>query len=321
MTAKKTEQLALGLPSPIRPRFAELTALAEKVPKNVRFGTSSWTFPGWRGSIYFERYTSDRAFTQDSLAEYARFPLFRTVGIDRSYYAPIPEPDLVTYARQMPEDFVPIAKVWSEVTTPVFPKHPRYGERGGERNMRFLDPVLFDEQMGDPFTRTIGDARIPFVLEVPPSSIELVPFTKALDAFLGAQAGKHRFAVEIRNTSLLAPRYFDVLRAHGATHVFNYWERMPELDVQYNAARPVRGGFMVIRLLIPPGQRYEDQKAAFAPFDRIVTAQPIMRRHVIRLVQIATELGQEVFVIVNNKAEGCSPLTVEALVRQLTGIL
>jgi hypothetical protein len=33
-------------------RFARWAELARQVPEHVRFGTSSWTFPGWAGLVY-----------------------------------------------------------------------------------------------------------------------------------------------------------------------------------------------------------------------------------------------------------------------------
>ena len=58
----------------------------------VRFGTSTWTYDGWRGEVYKQNYPKGR-FKQDCLAEYARYehqgvPLFRTVGFDFSFYGP-----------------------------------------------------------------------------------------------------------------------------------------------------------------------------------------------------------------------------------------
>jgi hypothetical protein len=80
---------------------AEGRALAEKLPADVRFGTSSWSFPGWAGIVYSgERTTS--ALAREGLREYATHPLLRTVGIDRSYYAPIPVEDFRAYADQLP---------------------------------------------------------------------------------------------------------------------------------------------------------------------------------------------------------------------------
>ena len=81
----------------------------------------------------------------------------------------------------------------------------------------------------------------------------------------------------------------------------------------------LEGDFVITRLLLPPGQRYADLKEAYSPFDRLVEPQPRMRRDVVALVRAALERDAECFVIVNNKAEGSSPLTVEALAWELAG--
>src|SRR5262245_22514049 len=72
---------------------AELASLAAKLPPRLRLGTSSWTFEGWQGLVYRRAYTK-ASFQRDSLAEYVEHPLFRTVGIDSTYYTP-PRPDLL----------------------------------------------------------------------------------------------------------------------------------------------------------------------------------------------------------------------------------
>jgi hypothetical protein len=43
-----------------------------------------------------------------------------------------------------------------------------------------------------------------------------------------------------------------------------------------------------------------------------------MRRQVASIARTSLSLGREVFVLVNNKAEGCSPLTVRALAEMLS---
>lgn len=77
----------------------------------------------------------------------------------------------------------------------------------------------------------------------------------------------------------------------------------------------------VIRLLLPPGTRYEQQRDAFRPFDRLRAPDPLMREQVVALTRRALAAGGDVFVLVNNKAEGSSPLTVMELARLLTGQL
>ena len=135
--------------------------------------------------------------------------------------------------------------------------------------------------------------------------------------FLEAGPDALQFAVEVRDRELLTPGYFPILRDHGATHVFNFWSRMPDIGAQLALPGCMPGPFVVARLMLPPGMAFEDARQRFAPFDRIVQPQPKMRADVVRLIREAVERGFEVYVIVNNKAEGSSPLTVRALAELL----
>ena len=85
-------------------RRATAAALAARLPSTVAFGTSSWAFPGWAGLVY-PAGLSSAALSREGLRHYVRHPLLRTVGVDRSYYAPIPLDDLRAYADQVPDDF------------------------------------------------------------------------------------------------------------------------------------------------------------------------------------------------------------------------
>ena len=42
-----------------------------------------------------------------------------------------------------------------------------------------------------------------------------------------------------------------------------------------------------------------------------------MRRDVVRLIRHVTEAGADAFLLVNNRAEGCAPLTIRALAKEL----
>ena len=69
---------------------------------HVRLGTSSWASEGWQGLVYQRTYPKSR-FSQDSLTEYAGYevdgiPLFRTVGIDHSFYRPA-SPDSSSFGK------------------------------------------------------------------------------------------------------------------------------------------------------------------------------------------------------------------------------
>ena len=89
-------------------------ALAKRLPPQLRFGTSSWSFAGWRGVVWPDASWTDARAAREGLPLYAKHPLLRTVGIDRSFYGPLTLDESTRYASQMPGDFRPIAKVWQE---------------------------------------------------------------------------------------------------------------------------------------------------------------------------------------------------------------
>ena len=116
-------------------------------PPEVRFGTSSWAYEGWQGLVYQRTHPKSR-FSADTLAEYTRYvvegrPLFKTVGIDHSFYRPAGAKQLAHYADQVPEDFRFCSKVWEELTIPTYAKHARYSAKAGKANPRFLDVGVF----------------------------------------------------------------------------------------------------------------------------------------------------------------------------------
>ena len=299
----------------------KLELLGERLPSRLRLGTSSWTFPGWAGLVYHRRYANKQAFLRDSLGEYAAHPLMRTVGIDRGYYAPVPPPDLEAYARQLPEGFRAAMKVWQRLTMPGYPRHARYGADAGKRNPDFLNPALFAEMVNEPVRAMFSKHMGPWIVEVSPAPWPIDPgwFCDKLDAFLTSAPRDFPFAVELRDRTLLTVDYAKTLQRNDASHVFNYWSRMPSLAAQMRVDGLLEGSLLVVRLLLPPGARYSDLKEAYAPFDRIVMPQPEMRRDLVRLVKTALDRGMECYVLVNNKAEGSSPLTVQALAELLVG--
>jgi uncharacterized protein YecE (DUF72 family) len=297
----------------------ELESIRSRLHARLRLGTSSWTFPGWAGLVYHQRYQDQRAFLRDSLGEYAQHPLMRTVGVDRGYYTPVLEEELAAYSSQLPRDFRAAMKVWNRVTMPGYPRHPRYGEDAGKENPSFLDAELFSQAVHEPARAGFSQHMGPWIVEIAPSPSPLDPtwFCEKLDAFLDAAPKDFPFAVELRNRKLLTAEYARTLRKHGAAHVFNYWSRMPQIPDQMRVDGLLEGSLLVVRLLLPPGQRYADLKDSYAPFDRLVAPQPKMREDVARLVRAALERDMECYVIVNNKAEGSSPLTVRALAELL----
>lgn len=303
----------------------DLRAVGESLPAFLRLGTSSFTFEGWRDLVYFRDYGSKKAFTRDSLGEYVQHPLFDTVCLDRGFYAPIAREELAHYRALIGEAaprFKTVLKAFSEVVTFRYPRHARLGERAGKVNPRFLDHALFADVVAAPYRDVMGDAAGPVLLEIPPSYAP--PSAREFAAGLSLFLETHRASsvadvdvvVELREPSLLTPRYFDILREYDAGHAYNFWTRMPPVGEQLKlSGTPTR--LSMARLMLPPGAHYEGQKAAFAPFDKLVKIQAQMRRDVLKLARAVAAGEGSLFVIVNNKAEGCSPLTVEAIARQV----
>ena len=61
----------------------------------------------------------------------------------------------------------------------------------------------------------------------------------------------------------------------------------------------------------------EAAKKRAEPYNKIVGELPEMRRDTVRLVQQATGENRTTYVLVNNRAEGNAPLTIQALVERL----
>src|SRR6266850_833008 len=99
---------ALPSPSP------EVVELVQRIPTSIRFGTSTWTYDGWFGDVYHRHYRGPQPASR--LEEYARYPLFRTVGIDSAFYDQPSEEELASYARALPPSFPCVSKVWERIT-------------------------------------------------------------------------------------------------------------------------------------------------------------------------------------------------------------
>jgi uncharacterized protein YecE (DUF72 family) len=301
---------------------ADVRALGERLPPHVRFGTSSWSFPGWAGIVY-RRPRPQADLARDGLREYARYPLFGTVGIDRSYYTPLVAEDLKRYASQLPAGFPCCAKVPAMYASPVLP-----GSGHGSpavANPDFLSSEGFLADVVQPFLLHFQRHLGPFVLEIPPvpADMRLDPhaFADRLGRFLDALPRGCPMSVELRDRRLITPAYTAVLNQTGAAHVLNYWSAMPSPGEQAELVEVARAPFTVIRLLLRPGTRYEARRDAFRPFNRIAEPDERLRRDVTRLITDASGRQQPVYVLVNNKAEGSAPLTIRALAEQLVAEL
>jgi uncharacterized protein YecE (DUF72 family) len=299
--------------------LADFERLRQRIPPSVRFGTSTWNYPGWRGLVYHEDYGPKGAAAK-MLREYAAFPLFGTVGVDSSFYGPPTEAVLRSYAEQLPAGFPCVSKVWSQITVHAFTK-AQDQERAGKVNPDFLNPDLFIEEIYQPYQRYFSSNTGPFVFEfqtiAKSSGIGAQRFAGRLDEFLSALPREGQYAVEIRNEDFLTPTYFAVLREHGVAHVFNSWTRMPPIGHQLDLPGSISASFIVARALLRPGRTYNEAVDAFAPYDRIREPNPKLRRDLVQLVQTAVNMRIPAYLLVNNRTEGSAPLTIAAIAEML----
>ena len=70
----------------VRPAWDSPLLQAPVLPTDIKLGTSSWFFPGWRGLVY-DGVHPQVALSRKGLAAYAEIPLLRTVSLDRTFYA------------------------------------------------------------------------------------------------------------------------------------------------------------------------------------------------------------------------------------------
>jgi uncharacterized protein YecE (DUF72 family) len=73
----------------------------------------------------------------------------------------------------------------------------------------------------------------------------------------------------------------------------------------------------VLRLLTPLKMSYEVAKKRAEPYNSIVGELPEMRKDTIALIQQSIRLAKPAYVLMNNRSEGNTPLTIQALMRTL----
>jgi uncharacterized protein YecE (DUF72 family) len=255
----------------------------------LKFGTSTWTYEGWQGLVYQKSYPPGR-FKRDCLAEYAQYqykgePLFRTVGFDFTFYGPPTAKQLGYYAGLLPAGFHVCSKVWEDITVPEYTGHPRFGNRYGP-NPHFLDAEFFVEQILAPYTAAFKSFTGPFLFEFQRTGIERERFLPKLDRFLERLPKDYKYAVEVRQSTLLGRDYSAILKTHGVAHIYNHWTHMPSLSEQHRRMQErFTAPFVVLRLLTPIGISYAEAVRATKPYTKIVRPLPTMRADTITLVR------------------------------------
>jgi len=302
---------------------------APRLPAEIRLGTSSWFFPGWRGLVY-EGVHPQVTLSRQGLVAYAQIPLLRTVSLDRTFYAPISVVDYARYASQVPGDFSFVVKAPAIVCDAVI-----RDEEGRAKvpNPHFLDPAVAAREFVVPCLEGLKDKAGPLVFQVSPlprSLVEdaslLVERLAAFFATLPHDLGGRRplYALELRNAELLTPRLMRMLAEARVRYCVGLHDRMPEIERQETALKALDGdepGDLVVRWSLHRGFLYQAAKQRYEPFDKLVDEDGETRRILARMAAAAFKGGRKVWITANNKAEGCAPLSLLKLAREIAEIV
>lgn len=286
------------------------------LPDNVYFGTSSWTYPGWKGLIYSRTYR-ESGDTVPMLEEYSRCPLFGCVGADSTFYRPPSRKTLESYAAVLPTNFKVLGKAYDRITIQGFSNDSKWGEYSGQENPDFLNPELAINEVIGPWLECLKDKAGPLMFEFQTMYGPLKPTPEAwadmLEQFFGSLPREGQYGVELRNPELYTPPYLEALRRCGVTHVFNSWTRMPSVGEQLSMPGALTAPFVVARALLRPGRTYDQAVDKFAPYATVQEAQPGVREDLVQLIEDGLREHQKVYVLVNNRLEGNSPGTIQAI--------
>lgn len=301
-----------------------LRELASALPARLRFGTSSWNYPGWTGLVWQRDYP-DALLSSHGLDAYARHPLFRTVGLDRSFYRPLSAAQYAGYAAQVPADFRFVVKAPSQVTDALLRDE---SGRGQQANPDFLalEPAI--RNFIEPALAGLGEKLGALVFQISPLPQALLQRTpwliERLHAMLAAipnlrpMAPDGVVAVEVRDGEWLTPAFTQALRDTGATYCMGLHAKMPRIAEQLPILRALWPGPLVCRWNLNPlhgAFGYEKARRQYAPYNRLIDPDLKTRMALARVIAGTVGAGQNAFVTLSNKSEGSAPLSVIELAR------
>ncbi|NDC62989.1 MAG: DUF72 domain-containing protein [Planctomycetia bacterium] len=300
------------------PVGGDVRALGEALPQRIRLGTSSWSFPGWTGLVYAPRGgrpPAESVLARHGLAAYASHPLLRTVSLDRTFYAPLTAMEFARYACQVPDGFRFVVKAPAAFTDP-FVRTSGSGEAARD-NPTFLDAAAATAAFVRPVLEGLAAKAGPLVFQFPPlGRRQLADVPRLADriaTFVALLPRGPLYAVEVRDPQLACPAFAAALQGSGAIPCLAVHARMPPVAEQaaaYGLDAAMGTPPLVVRWNLHAGRDYEGAKAGYFPFNRLVEEDLPSRA---ALARLAAAADRDVFITINNKAEGSAPLSVQRL--------
>ena len=310
----------------VAPDAAQYRELAAQLPSNLRFGASTWSYPGWEGLVWDGAYSKD-VLAKKGLTAYHQHPLMRTICVDRTFWRPLTTSQYAAFAAQVDEDFRFVVKCPAGVTD----AQVRTEEgKPMESNPAFLDARLAVEHFVQPTLEGLGSKLGVLVFQLSPLPWSQLTRTQELFAKLGQMlaAVRHALAkhpdvivaVEVRDPELLCPAFTDTLKAHGATFCLGLHGKMPPIEEQLDTLRALWPGPLVCRWNLNRcfgAYGYADAQRKHDPFSEIRSEDLHTRQWLARTIAGITGAGQPAFVTISNDAEGCAPRSIALLAQAI----
>jgi uncharacterized protein YecE (DUF72 family) len=296
--------------------------LSRQLPAQLRFGASTWSYPGWEGLVWDGEYDSS-VLSKHGLGAYHRHPLLRTICVDRSFWRPLTAGQYAAYAAQVGEDFRFVVKCPAGVTDAQV-----RGDEGKvlKPNPDFLDPRLAVEHFVRPTLDGLGVKLGVLVFQLSPLPWAWLGRPQALLERLGLMLAAVRealsgrtsviVAVEVRDPELLGQALVDTLKTQGATFCLGLHGKMPPIQDQLPLLRALWPGPLVCRWSLNRAfgaYGYADAQKKHEPFNAILSEDPHTRAVLARTIRGIAGAGQPAYVTVSNDAEGCAPLSIQML--------
>ena len=199
----------------------------------MRIGTSSWSSPDWRGSLYPEG-----AAPGEFLAHYATH--FDTVECDATFYR-IPSAKTVDGWRdRTPPRFLLAAKLPKEIT------HDKGLVDCAAPVNEFLAVM---ERLGDKLGPIL--AQFAYVAKGQDANEYATgaSFRERLASFLALWPKERALAVEVRNASWIAPPLLELLKARGIPLAFSAYYTMPAPEALFAGPDPRTAELTYVRFI------------------------------------------------------------------------
>lgn len=308
------------------PASADQRELANNLPKQLRMGVSTWSYPGWKGLVWDGSYDPS-VLSRKGLSALSQHPLMRTVCVDRTFWRPLSVEQYAHMASQVPEDFRFVVKCPNAITDAMVRAENGQGQ---QYNPAFLNAQLALDQFVHPCLQGLGDKLGVLVFQLSPLPWERLRQPASLFVQLGevlaatqqtlANTPQVIIAVEVRDPLLLETGLIQVLQAHGSTLCLGLHGKMPPIEQQLPWLRQLWPTPLVCRwnlntIFGPYGYAIAQEK--HQPFHEIRSPDPHTRALLASTIAGITAAGQTAFVTISNDAEGCAPQSIALLARDI----